>query len=822
MFFKRTEKKDSSIKKKVNQKTKKSGANKKKAKVKQDTKKQPMMVKLFYMFFYLCVTVGVVGVVGLWLYSIELDRKYKLSEGALDGVLWELPSRVYARPLDLYEGKALTLNNLKKELLYLNYVADPAVSEPGTYHIDGKDILIYKKAFNFWDGEEEAGVLRVTIKNNKVSGLFDLTKLAPIAITRLEPLLIGSIYPKHSQDRVLINLDNTPEILVDSIIATEDRRFYSHPGIDPKGLARALFQAIKQGRVKQGASTLTQQFVKNHYLTRERTISRKVKEALISIILEANYTKKQILEGYLNEIFLGQDGGRAIHGFGLASDFYFGKPLKDLGVHQIASLVALVREPARANPFKHPQYAKKRRSIILDVMVLRNLIAKKDAELAKTLPLDVLPKAERAKKDRYYSFLQLAYKKIHENYDGDKLAAGLNVFTTLDPIIQEQTEDSIASSLKVLEKRKGLSKNFLQAASVVVNSATAEVVAIVGDRDSKRHGFNRAIQAKRQPGSLLKPVVYMAALEYPQKYTLSTLIDDSPLEYRSGGEVWKPKNYSRGNKENVMLIDGLVKSYNIPTARIALDIGINDVIDRLEDLGAREGLPEYPSIVLGAVTMTPLEVTEIYESLANGGYRMPLRVINSITDAYGEPVKRYPMESVQVISKAPYYLTIKAMQGVVNRGTAASMNSTISSKLNIAGKTGTTDDYRDSWFAGFSGNYLNVVWVGNDDNKKTGLSGSGGALKVWMSIMKKLPLKPLDVNIPSNVTEIEVDASDGKLVADFCRKLRKTVTLPFIKGSEPVVYSDCEEEFEAQRDIELESYDDDVEDSNSYNIWYNH
>ncbi len=695
----------------------------------------------------------------------------------------------------------MQVKDLQKELDYLGYRSNNAVAETGTYKVNGNEVIVYKNAFDFWDGKEVAQRIKITIANDKVAGISDTKSGQPLPITRLEPLLIGSIYPKHGQDRILIGLDETPNVLVDTLIATEDRRFYSHPGIDPKGLARAAWQALKTGHVRQGASTLTQQFVKNHYLTRKRTISRKIKEAIMAVILERNYSKQQILEGYLNEIFLGQDGGRAIHGFGLASEFYFGVPLKDLGVHQIASLVALVREPARANPFRHPQYAKKRRALILDVMVGQHLISQKDADLAKSLPLDVLPKKERVKKDKYYSFLQLVYRQLGEHYDKEQLAEGLNVFTTLDPIIQEKAEKAVSQGLNVLEKRHRLKKNFLQAASVIVNTPTAEVVAIVGDRDATRHGFNRAVQAQRQPGSLLKPVVYLAALEYPQKYNLSTMIDDSPLEYRAKGEVWKPKNYAKNNRGQVMLIDGLVKSYNIPTARIGLDIGIDDVIGRLEDLGARKDLPNYPSIVLGAVAMSPLEIAQVYESLANGGYRMPLRVINSITDAGGLPVKRYPMESVQVISPEPYYLIIKAMKDVVKRGTAVKLKQKISPDLEIAGKTGTTDDYRDSWFSGFSGNYLNVVWVGNDDNQKTGLSGSNGAMRVWMDT--------------------------GELMSNSCRGKHKSINLPFIGGTEPGSYSNCWVKPTPEVDVEIpqiefESFDNSsFGNGNTDSLWYN-
>ncbi len=739
----------------------------------------------------------------IWLYSRVLNDKYHI-DNALEGTLWELPSRVYARPNEFYVGAKINLQDLKTELNYLEYRSSPSVRVPKTYWIKGNQVLINKSAFAFGDGKEPEQLIRMTVQKDKIIDLMDMRTLEPIPITRLEPLLMGSIYPKHGQDRVLIGLDETPSILVDTLLATEDRRFYEHVGVDPRGLARALLQAIKVGKLRQGASTLTQQFVKNHFLNRERSISRKVKEAIMAIMLENRYSKKEILEGYLNEIFLGQDGSRAIHGFGLASEFYFGKPLKELGVHQIATLIALVREPGSANPHRHQRYAKKRRNMILDVMVRQNLITSRDAELAKSLPLDVLAKRERINKERYYSFLQLVYHRLAKEYDKETLAAGLNIFTTLDPIIQDEAEKSVADGLNVLEKNHGIKKNFLQAASVIVNSATAEIVAVVGDRNNSRHGYNRAFQAKRQPGSLLKPVLYLSALEYTNRYNLATLIDDSPLVYRGNGQVWKPKNYSKRNKGKVMLIDALVKSYNIPTARVGLDIGIDDFVGRLEDLGGPKGLPKYPSIVLGSVAMSPLEVAEIYESLANGGYRMPLRVINSITDAYDKPVNRYPLKSIQVISRQPYYLIIKAMQEIVKRGTAVRLKQKIPSDLNIAGKTGTTDDYRDSWFAGFSGNYLNVVWVGNDDNKRTGLSGSKGAMRIWMDIMKDLPLKPLVVKRPEGIIEREIDSATGRLLSSRCSRGGRVVKLPFIEGTEPSS-ANCAPK---QQLIELESFEE--------------
>lgn len=759
-----------------------------------DHKKRPLIVSFFVMSFYFCFSIGVILFLGLVLYGFELNREYKLSDNALGGALWELPSRVYARPMDLYQSKDVSQKDLEKELTLIGYSKDRSIHTPATYFVDGNDILIHTQTFAFWDGVETEKRIRISFADNKVAGILDLDSLTPLLLARLEPMHIASIYPSHQQDRILVDLEQVPDILIDGLLAAEDRRFWSHPGVDAKGLTRAVYTAVVNRNASQGASTITQQFVKNHFLSSKRTISRKVKEAVMAIILEMNYEKKDILEGYLNEIYLGQDGARAIHGFGMASEFYFAKPLEGLSVDQIAILIGLVREPGKANPFSNPDYAIYRRNLMLDIMVGQNLLSAEEGELAKSLPLDIVKGELQRKNEYYHSFLTLVYQQLNDAYKKEDLTAGLNIFTTLDPLIQEEAEKSIIDGLADLEKQKGLRKDYLQAASVIINTQTADVLSVVGDRDPARKGYNRAVTAKRQPGSLLKPAVYLSALEYPLRYSLATQLDDSPLTYQSGGTVWQPKNYSKNNKGHVTLKDSLIHSYNIPTARIGLDLGIDDVVSTLERLGARQGIPHYPSIVLGSVTMSPMEVTEIYETLANGGYRMPLRAIRDITDINGNPVERFPISSVKAIEPEPYYLIVTAMQDVVKSGTARRMNSQISPNLHIAGKTGTTDDYRDSWFAGFSGNLLSVVWVGNDDNKKTGLSGSSGALPVWMNIMKDLPQKPLELNIPEGIINKQIDTTTGLLFNSECEGIRQSETLPFIVGSEPVYYSDCYEE----------------------------
>ncbi len=759
------------------------------------------ILKFIRNLFYFCVILGVFGVLVAWTYAKKLERVYHLDSQDLDGALWAMPARVYARPLELYVGAPVSKAQLLRELKLLEYRKVNQVIAPEQYRETDDGVIYYAPEFQFWDESRLARRMQVRFTKGQVSDIENLTTYDKVSIERLNPLRIASIYPRHREDRVLVKLEDVPPVLVDAIIATEDRSFYKHPGVDPRGVARSIYVTFIKKQGQQGGSTITQQFIKNHYLTNERRFSRKIKEMLMALVLETHVDKQKIMEGYLNEIYLGQDGQRAIHGFGLASEFYFGKKANELNLHEVAMLVALVREPGHADPRKHPDYALKRRNLILKVMREQGLISQRDEELAASLPLDVVPVERTKDRIRFPSFMNLVSHQLQQNYSREDLTQqGLSVYTTLNPQTQMDVQKALSDELAKLEKRTRLGENFLQGAGVIVNSQTAEVEALVGSRVAEEQGFNRAISAKRQIGSLVKPAVYLAALEYPTRYSLATMLDDSPLHYRPAGErkAWSPKNYSRSNHGQVMLIDALVKSYNIPTARIALDLGLRDVVSTLERLGAREGIPAYPSLSLGAVQMSPFEVAQIYESFASGGFYQPLRSIREITTHDGKIIRRYDMQSIRAIEPTPYYLILTAMQEIPRRGTATRLYNHFDRSYNFAGKTGTTDDYRDSWFAGFSGNYLTVAWVGNDQNKSTKLSGGKGGLPLWIAMMKQLKLQPLDIKQPDAIVMEKVNRSDGLVAGMNCGG---SITLPFIAGYGPKWGGDCVPSYDDRGDI---------------------
>ena len=783
-------------------------------------KRLPLLRSLFSLLFSLLLGGTLLGAAGLGLYMLYLDGVIR---SEFDQKRWAMPAKVYARPLELFAGMPLSADAFAQELKLLGYrdancPVEPATppppgkrtlkrkpkppapeacvpppgggnapDKPGSYARQGEVFEVITRDFNFWDGAEPARKVRVTFAGDILVDVVSLDGQEAPGLLRLDPPEIAGIYPSHYEDRILLKGKDLPPALVDTLLAVEDRSFFEHAGINPKGIFRAMVVNLRAGRTVQGGSTLTQQLVKNLFLSNERSIKRKVNEILMAILIDARYGKDDILEAYSNAIYLGQDGSRAIHGFGLASQFYFGKALEDLDLHQLALLVGMIKGPSLYDPRKHPDNALERRALVLDVMVEQNLIGAEDAAVAKAMPLDVTPKAASGI-TAYPAFLELVQRQLRQYYKPEDLVSeGLRVFTTLDPRVQAVAENTLINSLPALEKSQPKARP-LQGAAVVADTQTGEVLAMVGDRESKTVGFNRALDAKRLAGSLIKPVVYLTALEQPDRYTLMTPLNDSPLVYTSGGKRWTPANYDKRYHGRVTLRDALARSYNIPAVRVGLDMDVIKVVEMLQRLGFDHPLKPYPSLLLGALDASPFEIAQVYATIASGGFRIPLRAIREVTDASGKSLQHYAMDVVKVVESGPAYLITNAMQQVVKAGTASAMKSKLSPDLNIAGKTGTTDDYRDSWFAGFSGDRLTVVWLGRDDNKPTGLSGASGALRVWMDLMTGLKLEPLDAPPPADVEEIQVEPRSGLRVSEGCRRGEP---VPFLVGSEPRGSTSC-------------------------------
>jgi penicillin-binding protein 1B len=700
--------------------------------------------------------------------------------GHFEGRRWSVPARIYARAVELYPGMPMSADALETELRGAGYTRSRAAKRAATYSRDGDRINLHTRRFQFWDGEQPAQSVQVRFQGPRLIGL--RAKGGDQALVRLDPALIGRIYPSHHEDRVLVRLEEVPRGLVAALLSVEDRDFEHHHGVSPRGIARAMFANLRAGAVVQGGSTITQQLAKGYFLTGKRTWWRKLNDAAIALILEAHYDKAEILEAYLNEVYLGQDGQRSIHGFGLAAHFYFGRDLDALRLPEMALLVAMVRGPSYYNPRRHPARAKKRRNLVLDQMETLGIISDTRAAREKQAPLGVIPAGRGT--SRYPAFVDLVRRQLRRDYrDADLRGDGLRIFTTLDLRTQRGAEKALATRIKRLRRELGNRKGELEGAVIVTSPQSGEALAVVGGRRVGSAGFNRALDAVRPVGSLIKPAVYLAALERPRSYTLASPLLDEPVTIRgSNGKLWQPKNYDNETHGRISLYEALVKSYNLATVRLGMQVGLDEVTDSLQRLGVERPLRPYPSLLLGAAELSPVEVTQMYQTLAGGGFRVPVRAIREVTSARGEPLSRYPLSVRQAFAPGPVFLVVEAMRGVMRDGTGRSAHARLGANLVAAGKTGTTDDLRDSWFAGFTEDLLAVVWLGHDDNTPAGLNGSRGALQVWIDMMKTLGPRSLDTQAPNGVEWAWTDVQRGLTTPAECPG---SVRFPYVRGSQP-------------------------------------
>ncbi|WP_421868968.1 penicillin-binding protein 1B [Motiliproteus sp.] len=743
-------------------------------------KKSGQRRSLWGLLFKLGLALSVLAALGLVYLDASIRSKF-------EGKRWALPAKVYARPLELYAGRDLRADELAIELKQLGYRMVDRPRRPGEAKVQSWRVELVSRGFEFADGAEPSRPLDLRFGDGRLQTLSSGGR--SLAVARLEPVLVGGIYPADNEDRELVKLDQVPETLVQALIAVEDRNFYTHHGISLKGIARAMWANVRAGRLVQGGSTLTQQLVKNYFLTSERSLARKLTEAPMAMLLELHYSKDEILQAYLNEVYLGQAGSRAIHGFGLASNYYFGRPLDSLSVDQLALLAGLVKGPSYYDPRRRPERATQRRNLVLKLLGQQGLISEAQAEQLSRRPLGVVAKSSLTK-GAFPAYLDLVKRQLRKEYRQEDLSSeGLQVFTSLDPIVQRQAEASLKQVTARLQKHHGKKLKGLQGAMVVANSQTGEVVAVVGDREPRYQGFNRALDAIRPIGSLVKPAVYLAALERPEQYTLSTPIEDQPLQLQNpDGSVWSPNNFDKKAHGRVPLHQALSRSYNLATANLGMDQGMARVIDALERLGVRRDIKPYPATLLGSLSLSPLEVSQLYQTIAANGFETPQRAIRSVLTAEGSLLSSYPFELQQQFDPAPIHLLQYALQETVREGTAKSLYRRFPGSLNMAGKTGTTNDQRDSWFAGFTGDYLAVVWLGHDDNRPTPLTGSSGALKVWAELMAKLRPASYQAVPPPNVEYLWVDESLGAQTEQGCPNAR---LIPFIAGSEPQTKHSC-------------------------------
>ena len=672
------------------------------------------------MIFVVLAIIAVVA--GAWI--VHLDR---VVTRQFQGRHWSVPAHVYAAPLELYAGAPISADDLEEELRRVHYRPGDPAGGSGLYRRVGNAFDIHARRVRFIDEQRDAQLVSIHADASSITSMRQANG-ADLPVFRLDPPVIGSVFPIHGEDRLVVSPEEVPALLRRGIKLIEDRRFDEHHGVDTLGVLRAIWVNLRAGRVVQGGSTLTQQLVKNYFLTDAQTFDRKATEAVMALRLEAHYSKDEILVAYLNEVFLGQDGERAIHGFGLGSEFYFAKPLGELDAGELALLIGLVKGPSYYDPRKHPDRALARRNLVLKEFADAHLIEANAAQRAAAAPLGLRPGGG----SYVPAYIDLVRRHLKRDYaEADLAAAGLSVYTSLDPRAQASAERALTRDLQRLDAKAAARGGHLQGAVIVAEPNSGDVVAVVGGRETDTAGtFNRALDARRPIGSLVKPAVYLTALE-SGRYTAASLIDDAPIEMKlPDGSIWAPQNFEHNVNGSVTLAKALAESLNLATVKLGMDLGLSKVADTLQSLGLESAAALNPSMLLGTVEMTPLEVVQVYTSLANGGFRARLRAVRAVLDEQGRPLKQFKVQVEPAAPPAAVYQLVRMLMLVPTHGTARDAAARLPKGLVIAGKTGTSSDTRDSWFAGFTGSYLSVVWVGYDDNRVTGLTGATGALPV--------------------------------------------------------------------------------------------
>ena len=710
----------------------------------------------------------------LVIFTIYLDAKVQQT---FEGQRWQIPAQIYGQIEELTIGEPLNLIHLGKSLTLNGYKKVRTASASGQFAQSAKRIIVYRRSFAFPQNKvvttTEAIRLTIDVAKGKISQLF--IDDVPVNSLQLEPILLARLVPNNKEDRVLTALENTPTLLLDTLLLIEDRNFYHHQGLSPLGILRALYSNILAGRTVQGGSTLTQQLVKNMFLTQDRTLTRKVQEAIMAIIIELRYSKDLLLEAYINEVYLGQHYGNGIYGFGLAAKFYFGKTLEELNSAQIALLVAQVKGPSYYDPWRNPVRAKERRDLVLRLMFEQNFFSVEEFKQMVSTPLSIR-KNRRFKAQEYPAYIQLVKQELNQLLPSSQQKNGIRVFTGFSHLYQQFLEETVTSQLTALEKK--YQQKDLQVAMIVTDINSAEIRAIVGDRIPGYAGFNRAINAKRPIGSLIKPAIYLAALERYEQFNFATLLADEPITLTNTGEAskaqgsqkestWQPKNYDGKYRHQVPLIDGLVNSLNIPTVNLGMALGLENVANAIHLLGFDEDIMMRPSMLLGALDMSPVQINQLYLSLANQGYAEQAHTINTIASSKGETLWQYKPTNIQIISTNAAYLMDYALTQVTETGTAKSLTWRLKNNQ-VAGKTGTSNDLRDSWFIGYDNNHLITTWLGKDNNKPTGLTGSSGALVLFSDFMKKQGVVDKIRTQPEAIAMTLFEKETGHAVTEQC------------------------------------------------------
>ncbi|QZN94714.1 bifunctional glycosyl transferase/transpeptidase [Symbiopectobacterium purcellii] len=700
----------------------------------------------------LFIKLSLVFAVVLALYGVYLDSQIR---SRIEGKVWQLPAAVYGRMVNLEPGMSYSQKEMISLLEGMQYRQVSRITRPGEFSVRGNTIDILRRPFDFPDGKEGQINARLIFTNDRLAQIQNLEKQRNFGFFRLDPRLITMMQSPNGEQRLFVQRSGFPDLLVDTLVATEDRHFYQHDGISFLSIGRAFLANITAGRAVQGGSTLTQQLVKNLFLTNERSLWRKANEAYMALIMDYRYSKDRILELYLNEVYLGQSGNDQIRGFPLASLYYFGRPVNELSLDQQALLVGMVKGASLYNPWRNPQLTLERRNLVLRLLQNQQIIDEDLYNMLSARPLGVQPKGGVITPQP--AFMQLVRQELQQRL-GDKVKdlSGVKIFTTLDPVSQDAAEKAVEEGVPALRAARNVSD--LESAMVVVDRFSGEIRAMVGGAQTQYAGFNRAMQARRPVGSLAKPPTYLTALSQPDTFRLNTWLADEPLSLKQpNGQVWQPNNYDRQFRGRVMLVDALANSLNVPTVNLGMTVGLEQISNTLQRLGIpKEVIQPVPAILLGAISLTPMEVAQEYQTIASGGNRAPLSALRSVIAEDGSVLYQSFPQAERAVPAQAAYLTLYGMQQVVERGTSRSLAVKFPN-YHLAAKTGTTNDLRDSWFAGVDGKEVAITWVGRDNNGPAKLTGANGALTLYRRYLENQTPLALMLTPPEGIATMTVD-----------------------------------------------------------------
>lgn len=725
------------------------------------------MIKKILLFSTALFCLAVLGaIVYCWHLSDKVNERFSSRR-------WSIPSKVFSDTVLLFPGQRLNPTLFQEKLKRTGYrEVSKRPARKGEMQISAKALRLFLNDLKTPWNNREGFPVDIEVDGNAIASIMRQDNKMSLPLLEIEPEEIMLFFGMERERRQLVSMNQIPEHVIHAVLAAEDGRFFQHRGVDPRAILRALLANLRHGGIQQGGSTITQQLAKNYFLTPDRNLKRKFQEVLLAFTMEWMYAKKEILEIYLNEIYLGQKGSVAINGIGEAAYFYFGKSVNDLSVSEAATIAGLIKAPNHYSPYVDKKACRSRRNSVLASMQRLGWLSDENLDAQIKTPVEPVGYTVFGKKAPY--FIDYITQQLRVLYEQEDLSTlGLSIYTTLDTQVQIAAEDALTRGLHRLEKkipalkRKSSDRN-LQGAVVVMQPKTGHILAMVGGRNYSESQFNRITQARRQPGSAFKPFVVAAGLD---TFTPISMLTNKSKSYLVDGKTWRPKNFETDKNDQVTVRKAIENSYNLAVVDMAMQIGLEKIIDNARQFGFSTTLRPYPSLALGAFEVIPMELARAYCAFAAGGIMPFPSALKAVSDENDKPLEQRHMKIERLIPPEKAYIINSLLRGVVDNGTGRSLRDR-GINWPVAGKTGTTNSYRDAWFIGYTPDILALVWVGFDKGDSVKSTGAAAALPIWADLMHAIPhhISKNDFRVPEGIVKKSICTEGGKAyVANNCQ-----------------------------------------------------